>query len=100
VARDIDCAFKLMRREVVESLPVQSRGATFSAELLMRARRAGFVVHEVGVSHLPRTKGVASGAKLHVIFRAFKELLRLWLGLRANPQPLVKSGSPAVLTHS
>lgn len=85
-ARDVDCAFKLMCREVVEQLPVQSRGATFSAELLVRARRAGFVFREVGVSHLPRTKGSPSGAKLHVILRAFKELLKLWRELRAHPQ--------------
>jgi glycosyltransferase involved in cell wall biosynthesis len=92
-ARDIDCAFKLMRREVIESLPVQSRGATFSAELLIRARRAGFVVREVGVSHLPRTKGSPSGAKLHVILRAFKELLRLWMELRIHPQPVVAANA-------
>ncbi|HLG74517.1 MAG TPA: glycosyltransferase family 2 protein [Chloroflexota bacterium] len=95
-ARDVDCAFKLMRSEVVECLPVQSRGATFSAELLVRARRAGFVMREVGVTHLPRTAGSPSGAKLHVILRAFKELLRLWKELRLHPQPLVRqSAEPA-----
>jgi glycosyltransferase involved in cell wall biosynthesis len=93
-ARDVDCAFKLMRREVVESLPVQSRGATFSAELLVRARRAGFVFREVGVSHLPRTKGSPSGAKLQVILRAFKELLALWMELRVHPQPVIKAAEP------
>jgi len=98
VARDIDCAFKLMRREVVESLPVQSRGATFSAELLIRARRAGFQMAEVGVSHLPRTAGSPSGAKMAVILRAFKELLRLWRDLRLNPQPVVASSADAQLT--
>ncbi len=92
-ARDVDCAFKLMRREVVESLPVQSRGATFSAELLVRARRAGFVFREVGVTHLPRTKGSPSGAKLKVILRAFKELILLWADLRAHPQQKVVSSS-------
>ena len=98
-ARDVDCAFKLMRREVVEALPVQSRGATFSAELLVRARHAGFVFREVGVTHLPRTKGIASGAKLKVILRAFKELLLLWKDLRDNPQARTHSDPPAVLTH-
>ena len=90
-ARDVDCAFKLMRREVVDSLPVHSRGATFSAELLVRARRAGFVFREVGVTHLPRTKGSPSGAKLRVILRAFKELLLLWQHLRVHPQPVIRS---------
>ncbi|MDE3076895.1 MAG: glycosyltransferase family 2 protein [Chloroflexota bacterium] len=86
-ARDVDCAFKLMRREVVEALPVKSRGATFSAELLVRARRAGYVVHEVGVTHLPRLKGTPSGAKPAVIVRAFKELVILWRELQLHPQP-------------
>jgi glycosyltransferase involved in cell wall biosynthesis len=100
-ARDIDCAFKLMRREVIESLPVKSRGATFSAELLVRARRAGFIFREVGVSHLPRTKGAPSGAKLKVIVRAFKELLLLWRELRSHPQPRIRTSAEpaAVLTH-
>jgi glycosyltransferase involved in cell wall biosynthesis len=100
VARDVDCAFKLMRREVVESLSVQSRGATFSAELLVRARRAGFVMREVGVGHLPRTKGAASGAKLQVIVRAFRELLRLWLDLRTNPQPVLKREPEALASRA
>ena len=100
-ARDVDCAFKLMRREVIETLPVRSRGATFSAELLVRARRAGFVFREVGVTHLPRTKGSPSGAKLHVILRAFKELLLLWNELRAHPQPEADAAEPrpAALTR-
>jgi glycosyltransferase involved in cell wall biosynthesis len=41
-ARDVDCAFKLFRRHVWESLTVRARGATFSAELLVKARRHGF----------------------------------------------------------
>lgn len=87
--RDVDCAFKLLRREVIEALPVSSRGATFSAELLIRSRRAGFVLAEVGVTHLPRTKGSPSGAHPRVIARAFKELLLLWFELRARPQARV-----------
>ncbi len=75
-ARDIDCAFKLFRREVIEKVgpQIQSRGATFSAEFLVRTKRAGFRIKEVPVSHLPRTAGNPTGAKLHVILRAFREL--------------------------
>jgi glycosyltransferase involved in cell wall biosynthesis len=90
-AQDVDCAFKLMRSEIVESCPVQSRGAMFSAELLIRARRAGFAFREVPITHLPRTKGTASGAHPRVILRAFRELLRVWMDLRAHPQPRLKS---------
>src|ERR1700704_5810106 len=54
-ARDVDCAFKLFRRGVWESLTVYARGATFSAEFLIKARRLGFRVQERPVGHFPRT---------------------------------------------
>jgi glycosyltransferase involved in cell wall biosynthesis len=76
-ARDVDCAFKLFRRSVWESLTVHSRGATFSAEFLVKARRLGFRVKELSVSHRPRAAGSPTGARPDVILRAFEELFRL-----------------------
>ena len=81
-ARDIDCAFKLIRRSVIVRLEkeVKSYGAAFSAELLVRAKRAGFTIQEVPITgHRPRVSGCATGNRLDVILRAFKELLRLRL---------------------
>ncbi|MBV9579897.1 MAG: glycosyltransferase family 2 protein [Chloroflexi bacterium] len=80
-ARDVDCAFKLFRRRVWESMTVHARGATFSAEFLIKARRLGFHVKELPVSHLPRTAGSPTGARPDVILRAFGELFRLWRNL-------------------
>jgi len=83
-ARDIDCAFKLMHRTVIERLKdkVASRGATFSAEFLIRAKRDGFRIREVPLrGHRPRVAGSQTGARLDVITRAFKELFRLRLTL-------------------
>jgi glycosyltransferase involved in cell wall biosynthesis len=80
-ARDVDCAFKLFRRRVWTSLTVYARGATFSAEFLIKARRLGFQVTELPVSHFPRTAGSPTGARLDVIVRAFAELFRLWRNL-------------------
>jgi glycosyltransferase involved in cell wall biosynthesis len=80
-ARDVDCAFKLFRRQVWESLTVHARGATFSAEFLIKARRLGFAIIERPVSHYPRTAGSPTGAKPAVIARAFKELFQLWWSL-------------------
>ncbi|HEY7114442.1 MAG TPA: glycosyltransferase family 2 protein [Thermoanaerobaculia bacterium] len=76
-ARDIDCAFKVMRRSVVEALRqgVRSQGATFSAELLVRAKAAGFRIRELPVEgHRPRAAGSPTGARLSVVLRAFREL--------------------------
>ncbi len=77
-ARDVDCAFKLFRRTVWQSVSVRARGATFSAELLVKARRLGFQVVELPVSHYPRTAGSPTGARPAVIYRAFVELFHLW----------------------
>ena len=77
-ARDVDCAFKLFRRGVWQSMTVHARGATFSAEFLIKARRLGFHVKELPVSHFPRTAGNPTGARPAVIVRAFVELFRLW----------------------
>jgi glycosyltransferase involved in cell wall biosynthesis len=77
-ARDVDCAFKLFRRQVWQSLTVHARGATFSAEFLIKARRLGFTLKELPVSHYPRTAGSPTGARPDVILRAFQELFHLW----------------------
>ncbi|MFP4056850.1 MAG: glycosyltransferase family 2 protein [Candidatus Brocadiia bacterium] len=80
--RDIDCAFKLIRRSVFERVSVESEGALASAELLIKARKAGFGMREVGVHHYPRQAGEQSGADLRVILRTFVEIGRLWGQLR------------------
>lgn len=77
--RDIDCAFKLIRRDVIEKIPkFRSEGALISAELLIQAKRYGFKIKEVGVSHYPRLYGKQTGANLSVILKMFKELFVLW----------------------
>jgi glycosyltransferase involved in cell wall biosynthesis len=89
--RDIDCAFKIFRRELVQELALESRGAMLSAELLIRLSRNAVPIKEIPVTHLPRTRGAATGAKPAVILRALAEMLRLYrsdLGLSTQKQLL------------
>jgi glycosyltransferase involved in cell wall biosynthesis len=72
--RDVDCAFKLLHTEFLHKHPLETRGAMINAELLYRLQHAGCSYKEVGVIHLPRLHGQATGAKLSVILRAFREL--------------------------
>ena len=76
--RDIDCAFKLYKREIFDNIRMQSAGALIDAEILARAVRKGYTITQKGVHHYPRTAGVQTGAKLGVIIRAFKELFKLY----------------------
>ena len=80
--RDIDCAFKLFKREVWTNVNVHSGGATFSAEFLIRAKRAGYTMVELPVTHFPRTAGSPTGGNPKVILRAFRDLL--WLRLHIH----------------
>ena len=87
--RDVDCAFKLFRREVFERVPlarVKSNGAFFSPELLITLRRAGVRVRQVGVRHFPRTAHEPKGASPRVIVRAIRDLLRLRVRLWLRPR--------------
>jgi len=81
--RDVDCGFKLLRKEIIDKLAgkIEARGATFSIEWLVRAKRAGYRFVELPVTHRPRVAGSQSGARLKVIVRAFRELFRLRLQL-------------------
>jgi glycosyltransferase involved in cell wall biosynthesis len=75
--RDIDCAFKLYKRKIFDSIKLSSTGALIDAEILARALRKGYTLTQRPVHHYPRTAGVQTGASLRVILRAFKELIRL-----------------------
>ena len=80
--RDVDCAFKLYRARIVEGMELASEGAMIDVEILARARRRGARIAEVGVHHFPRTTGSQTGAKVSVVLRAFRELIRLRRELR------------------
>ena len=80
--RDIDCAFKLFRREVFERIQIRSVGAMVNTEILAQAAHFGMKIHEIEVSHYPRAHGQPTGAKLRVIVKAFRELFKLWWKLR------------------
>ena len=92
--RDVDCACKLFRREALDGLRVESGGAFFSAELLIKLEAAGRRVAEVGVPHYPRTAGSPTGAKPSVVFRAVRDFWALRLRLWAAPQQALGRGEP------
>lgn len=75
--RDIDCAFKLMKKEVLDNVKLVSTGALINTELLHKSLLKKYKIVEVPVSHYPRIKGSATGANVFVIFRAIKEMATL-----------------------
>jgi glycosyltransferase involved in cell wall biosynthesis len=80
--KDIDCGFKLFRKEAIERLmPLRSEGAMITTEILAKATRKKLRIREVGVTHYPRRLGHQTGANFPVIVRAILESLILWYDL-------------------
>lgn len=74
LVRDVNCAFKLMRRDLIIQLALHSEGALINTEILVLARLLRARVVEVPVDHYPRVAGRQTGAKLAVVLKAFREL--------------------------
>ena len=75
--RDVNCAFKLFRRSLLEGAELQCSGALLNAELLAAAQSRGIVPVEVPVAHFPRRQGEPSGGSMAVILRAVREFWKL-----------------------
>ena len=85
--RDVDCAFKLVRADVVKALPLSSDGPMINTELLVRAMAAGARLEQVGVHRPARQAGGRSGASPRVVSRALLELTRLHLAVTGGRDP-------------
>jgi glycosyltransferase involved in cell wall biosynthesis len=84
LVRDVTCAFKLIRRDLVGQLDLQSSGALINTELLVKARQRGSRIVEVAVEHYPRESGKQTGANPRVVLRAFAELIAFRRSLRSR----------------
>ncbi len=82
--KDVDCGFKMVNSKVLEKIPhlESSRGAMINAELVIKAKKLGFKIAQVGVNHYPRLSGKPTGANLRVIIKSYLDFLKLWWRLR------------------
>jgi glycosyltransferase involved in cell wall biosynthesis len=75
--RDINFAFKLCRRRVLDSITLLSEGSFIDAELIIRAKRSGFEIVQIGVDYFPRSRGVSTLSSFGVIRTMLREMTAL-----------------------
>lgn len=80
--KDVNFAFKLFRRSLLERFELKSEGSLIDVEFLVRARKAGANIIQIGVDYFPRTRGVSTLSSPGVILGILRELVRLWRELR------------------
>jgi glycosyltransferase involved in cell wall biosynthesis len=95
--RDVDAAFKLIRRDALDGIELSSSGAAIDTELLAKATLRGARIVELPVLHRPRVAGESSGADPRVIARAFREVFGLWRSLH---EPLLPRLQPTRERHA
>ena len=77
--RDYSCGFKLIKKEVYERVqPLVGEEKVTQIEMLVKAKRLGFRIAEVGVHHYPRTSGSQTGANFAVFAKSLMGLFKLW----------------------
>ena len=82
--RDVDCAFKLVRRDLLERFTLEATGAMISTELVVKSPRRGRSAARSSASITGRaSRASSSGASPRVVARAFRELALLRRSLRA-----------------
>jgi len=80
--RDVNFAFKLFRRSLLQRIELKSEGSFIDAELLLRARKAGAVMIQLGLDYFPRTRGPSKLSSLRVIAAILQEMAGQWRELR------------------
>lgn len=73
------------RRAIFDRVAWSSNGVFFHAEVLIRARDAGFTLAEFPLEYRPRLSGRAKGARLGTIARTARDLARFWWGWKRPP---------------
>lgn len=80
--RDVNFAFKLFRRSVLEKFTLTSEGSFIDAEFLLRARKAGCVIIQIGLDYFPRTRGTSTLGSVPVILAILRDMAARWKELR------------------
>ena len=89
--RDVDCDFRLIRREVFDVIDLESPDGTICLELVKKLQDAGFRFAEVPVHHYHRTYGKSQFFNFRRLSRVLPHLAILWWKLVVRREHMKKA---------
>jgi len=93
--RDVDCDFRLMRRDVFRKVTLTRSSGVICVELMKKVQDHGFHIAQVPVHHFHRTYGKSQFFNLPRVARTLVDLTRLWLDLVVRKQHLAEAPATA-----
>lgn len=79
--RDVDCDFRLMRREAIQSIKLNSTSGVVCTEMIYKLKAAGYRFTETPVHHYPRLHGQSQFFTLRRVAQTGFDFFKLWLRL-------------------
>ncbi|MGH9348936.1 MAG: glycosyltransferase family 2 protein [Vicinamibacterales bacterium] len=79
--RDVDCDFRLMRREIFDRVRLDRDTGVICLEMMRKVQDAGFRIVEVPVHHYHRTHGRSQFFNVRRVFWTGIDVLKLWVQL-------------------
>lgn len=79
--KDVDCSFKLFKREVLQGVEIKHEGWLVDTEILAKVVKKGYNIEEIPVTHYPREKGKSTlsvSSIFHTFFGLIKLRMELW----------------------
>jgi len=79
--RDVDCDFRLMRRDVFRKVVLTRSSGVICVELMKKVQDHGFRIAQVPVNHFHRSYGKSQFFNVPRVARTLGDLARLWFEL-------------------
>ncbi len=79
--RDVDCDFRLMRREIFDRVRLERDTGVICLEMMRKIQDAGFRIVEVPVHHYHRAHGHSQFFNVRRVFWTGVDVLKLWVQL-------------------
>jgi len=86
--RDVDCDFRLMRRQIFEKVRLTRSSGVICVELMKKVQDHGFRIAQVPVRHLHRSYGKSQFFNFPRVARTLLDLAKLWLDLVVRKEHL------------